>query len=113
MKKTIVISLLALLAMTAALVYGFTVGNFSTDGAKILNNPWGIVSLVDLYAGFVLFSIWIAYREKSAISAVIWITLMMTLGFWTGSLYVLFNAIKAKGNAKVLLLGKHYSSKEI
>lgn len=112
MKNTVVISLIALLAMTAALIYGFTVGNFSTDGAKILNNPWGIVSLVDLYAGFILFSLWIAYREKSVITTVVWVVLIMTLGFWTGSLYILINTIKAKGNTQQLLLGKHYSAKE-
>lgn len=107
MNKVIIFSIITLLAMTSALVYGFTVGNFSVDGAKILQNPWGIVSLVDLYAGFILFSLWIAYREKSVLTATIWIVLMMTLGFWTGSLYVLIHAIKAKGNWKQLLLGKH------
>jgi hypothetical protein len=45
--------------MTAVLVYGFTVGDFSADGAIILSNPWGIVSMVDLYVGFILFSGWI------------------------------------------------------
>ncbi len=33
--------------------------------AKLLAMPWGIVSLVDLYVGFALFSIWIVYREKA------------------------------------------------
>lgn len=107
MKKTILISSITLLAMTAVLIFGFTVGDFSSDGAMILANPWGIVSLVDLYAGFILFSIWIAYRENSVPSAMIWIVLMMILGFWTGSIYVLINAIKAKGNWKELLLGKN------
>lgn len=107
MKTAILLSSITLLAMTAVLIFGFTVGDFSSDGAKILANPWGIVSLVDLYSGFILFSIWIAYRENSVLPAVIWIILMMTLGFWTGSIYVLIHAIKAKGNWKVLLLGKH------
>ena len=26
--------------------------------------PWGIVSLVDLYSGFILIAIWMIYREK-------------------------------------------------
>jgi hypothetical protein len=108
MKKTIFFSSITLIAMTVVLVYGFTVGDFSSDGQKILNNPWGIVSLVDLYAGFILFSIWIAFREKSPIMTVIWIVLMMVFGFWTGSFYVLYHAIKAKGDWRQLLLGKHH-----
>ena len=107
MKKVIVLSAITLFAMSGALVYGFTIGDFAEDGGRILANPWGIVSLVDLYAGFLLFSAWILYREKSLFHAVIWIILMMPLGFWTGSLYVLFHAIKSKGNFKRLLLGKH------
>ena len=110
MKSPIIISILTLLAMSLVLVYGFTIGDFAKDGAVILSNPWGIVSLIDLYAGFILFSVWIAYREKSVLSAIIWIILMMVLGFWTGSLYVLVHAIKARGDWKQLLLGKHNSS---
>ncbi len=50
------ISWIGVLVMTAALIYGFTLGTFSTDGAEILANPWGIVSMDDLYVGFILFS---------------------------------------------------------
>jgi hypothetical protein len=58
--------------------------------------PWGIVSLVDLYVGFALFSAWIVYREKSVFRSVIWVVLMMVLGFWTASLYTLL-ALRASG----------------
>jgi hypothetical protein len=87
MKLAKVISLLGLLAMTGILIYAFTAGNFAGEGARLLAMPWGLVSLVDLYVGFTLFSGWIAYREKSALRSVIWVVLMMTLGFWAGSLY--------------------------
>ena len=80
---------IGLLSMAAVLVYGFTVGNFSADGAAILANPWGIVSMVDLYVGFMLFSFWIIYREKSWPRAFVWVVLMMVLGFFTGALYTL------------------------
>jgi hypothetical protein len=46
--------------------------------------PWGIVSLVDLYTGFILFSIWIVYREQSWWRSLVWVVLMMTLGFSPG-----------------------------
>lgn len=97
MKIAKIISLLGLLAMTAVLVYGFTVGNFGIEGGKLLSMPWGIVSLVDLYVGFALFSCWIVYREKAVLPSVIWVILMMVLGFWAGALYTLI-ALQTSGN---------------
>ena len=90
------IALAGLLAMTGILIYGFTVGNFSAEGAKLLAMPWGIVSLVDLYVGFALFSCWIVFREKAWLPSVIWVILMMVLGFWTGALYT-FVALQTSG----------------
>ena len=90
------IALLGLLAMTGVLIYGFTVGNFAEEGGQLLSMPWGIVSLVDLYVGFILFTGWIVYREKSPARSIIWAVLMMVLGFWTASLYT-FIALQARG----------------
>ncbi len=103
------IAALGLLAMSAVLVYGFTVGDFATDGAELLQNPWGIVSMVDLYTGFVLFSMWIVFREKSTLAAVVWVVLMMVLGFFTGSLYALYALITSRGDWKVFWMGKRAS----
>jgi len=105
MKIAKIIALAGILAMTAVLVNGFVNGNFSQDGAALLANPWGIVSLVDLYVGFFLFSLWIAFREKNWLSAAIWILLMMVLGFFTGSLYVFLALIHSKGDWLSFFLG--------
>ena len=96
MKIAKLIALAGLLAMTAVLVYGFTVGNFSAEGAKLLAMPWGIVSLVDLYVGFALFSGWIVFREKAWVPSILWVILMMVLGFWAGALYT-FIALQTSG----------------
>jgi hypothetical protein len=96
MKIAKALSLVGLLAMTAILIYAFTSGNFSAEGAKLLAMPWGIVSLVDLYVGFSLFSGWIVFREKAFVPALIWVILMMVLGFWAGALYT-FLALQASG----------------
>jgi hypothetical protein len=89
MKITKIVVIIGLLAMTGILIYGFTLGDFSGEGAKLLAMPWGIVSLVDLYVGFSLFSCWIVFREKTLVPSLIWVILMMTLGFWAGALYTL------------------------
>jgi hypothetical protein len=96
MRTAKILSFLGILAMTAVLIYGFAVGNFRVDGGALLQNPWGIVSLVDLYTGFALFSGWIVYREKSFGRSLVWVILMMVLGFFTASLYT-FIALNASG----------------
>jgi hypothetical protein len=101
-----IISGIGVLAMTAVLIYGFTVGDFNVDGSQILQNPWGIVSLVDLYTGFILFSGWIIYREKSLPVALFWVVLTMILGFFTASLYVLIHLFRSQGDWKVFWMGK-------
>jgi hypothetical protein len=101
-----IIAFLGLIAMTAVLIYGFTVGNFSTDGAELLQNPWGKVSIVDLYTSFALFSIWIVYREKSPARSVVWVVLMMIFGFFTGSVYMLYALLSSRGDWKIFWMGK-------
>lgn len=96
MKTAKVIALAGLVAMTAILIYAFTSGDFAAEGAKLIAMPWGIVSLVDLYTGFTLFSCWIVYREKALLPSIIWVVLMMTMGFWAGSLYT-FLALQSSG----------------
>ena len=106
MKIAKIISLLGVLAMTAVLIYGFTVGNFGNEGARLLTMPWGIVSLVDLYVGFTLFSGWIVYRERKVLASFIWVILMMVLGFWTGALYTFIALQTSGGNWKRFWIGK-------
>ena len=107
MKIAKIIALLGVAAMTAVLIYGFTAGDFGTDGSEILRNPWGIVSLVDLYTGFILFSAWIVYRERSILASVIWVVLMMVLGFFTASLYAFIALQKSEGDWKRFWMGKN------
>jgi hypothetical protein len=107
MKIAKFISILGILAMTAVLVYGFTVGDFFSEGSKLTAMPWGIVSLVDLYTGFTLFSAWIIYREKSLPVAILWVVAMMVLGFFTGSLYTFIALQTSGGDWRKFWLGKH------
>ncbi len=97
---------LALIAMSAALLNGFVSGDFFEDGSALLENPWGIVSVIDLYAGFTLFAIWIAVRETSWVRALIWIVALMILGFFTGAIYVLYALYGSDGTVEDALVGK-------
>jgi len=107
MKLAKFIAFLGVLAMTVVLIYGFTAGDFFGEGSQLTSMPWGIVSLVDLYTGFILFSAWIIYREKSLPMAILWTIAMLALGFFAGSLYVLINLYTSQGDWKNFWLGKH------
>ncbi len=107
MKIAKLISILGMIAMTAVLVYGFTVGDFFGEGSKLFAMPWGIVSLVDLYTGFTLFSAWIIYREESLPIAIFWTVAMMTLGFFAGSLYAFLALQSSEDDWRKFWLGKH------
>lgn len=106
MKLAKTIALLGLLAMTAVLIFGFTRGDFFAEGSKLFSMPWGIVSLVDLYTGFMLFSGWIIYREKSLALALLWALSVMVLGFFAASLYAFLALQSSGGDWKKFWMGK-------
>lgn len=106
MKIAKIIALLGLLGMTAVLIYAFTQGDFGAEGSILTSMPWGIVSLVDLYVGFALFSVWIVFREKTLLPSLIWVVLMMVMGFWTGALYTYIALQTSGGDWQRFFYGK-------
>jgi hypothetical protein len=107
MKIAKAVAVLGVLAMAAVLMYGFTAGDLGGEGKVLLSMPWGIVSLVDVYTGFVLFSGWIVFREKSFVRSIVWITLVMVLGNFTASLYTLMALLTSGGDWKRFWMGNH------
>jgi hypothetical protein len=112
MKIAKAVAVLGLLSMTAVLIYGFTLGDFLGEGKRLLAMPWGIVSLVDLYVGFGLFSGWIVYRERSTIRSIPWVILMMVLGFWTASLYALIALQASGGDWRRFWMGRRWTGSQ-
>jgi len=111
MKIAKIVAALGLVAMTVALLYGFSAGDFFAEGGQLVGMPWGVVSLVDLYVGFILFSAWIIYRESSRLRMVVWIALLMTMGFWAGSLYAFLALQASQGDWSRFWMGKHAPSR--
>jgi hypothetical protein len=94
-----------MVAMGSALVYGFTQGDLSADGQVLFSIPWGIVSLVDVYVGFTLFSGWVVFREPKLWVALIWVALIMVLGFFIASLYALIALFNSRGDWRRFWMG--------
>lgn len=101
------VALLGVVVMSTAISYGFATGDLFGDGRQLAAMPWGIVSLVDLYTGFALFSCWIIYRERSWLVAGLWTIAMMTLGFFAGSLYAFVALHRSGGDWRRFWLGRH------
>jgi hypothetical protein len=100
-----ILTILGVLAMTAVIGYAFIAGDFAAEGAILTSLPWGIVSLVDLYVGFTLFSAWIVYREKSIPVTALWILAVMTLGAFAISLYAFLALRASQGNPQKFFMG--------
>jgi len=105
MKLAKILTILGVLAMTGIIAYAFIAGDFAAEGAILTSLPWGIVSLVDLYVGFTLFSAWIVYREKSIPVIVLWIIAVMTLGAFAISLYAFLALRASQGNPQKFFMG--------
>jgi hypothetical protein len=102
-----IIAILGIVVMTAVIGYAFIAGDFTAEGSVLTSMPWGIVSLVDLYTGFTLFSVWVVYREKSIPLTVVWIVAIMTLGAFAMSLYALLALQSSNGDWKKFWMGKN------
>ncbi len=85
------------LIMGIALAYGFAAGDIAAERGTVLSMPWGIVSLIDVYVGLLLFSGWVVIREKSLHRAVGWIALVLTFGFFAASVCVLIALHRSEG----------------
>ena len=104
MTITKVIAYLITIAMVSTIFWAQN--QVSVFDSIIPSLPWGVVSLVDLYAGFILVGIWIFYKEKT-ISALVWIFFLMTLGNLTTAIYVIYSLNKSMGNISKFFMGKN------
>ena len=64
-------------------------------GQALLNDPWFHATLLDAYCGFLTFYVWVAYKEPGVWRKVVWFVLIMTLGNFAMSIYVLFQILSA------------------
>ncbi len=78
------IFLLLSLVLTAAIALAVGTGDFSAAGAWLVRDPWGRVTLIDLYAGFFLSAVVIAAYERKFWVSLFWIAPILVLGnVWT------------------------------
>ncbi|MDA8775731.1 hypothetical protein N9N13_08390 [Opitutales bacterium] len=91
--------------MGGALAYGFIVGDFLEDGGELMDNPWGIVSLFDVYVGFFFFIGWIVYRESCPGFILAWSVAILLGGNVVAGIYAIIALYNSEGDAKAFFMG--------
>ena len=61
-------------------------------------NPWAVATLYDAYSGFVIYWLWVAFRERSWAPRVVWFVLIMALGNIATSAYLFWQLWRLKPN---------------
>lgn len=64
-------------------------------------NPWAVATLYDAYFGFITFWVWVAYKENTVWSRMLWLVLILCLGNIAMSLYVLIQLFRLKPDQPV------------
>lgn len=88
------------LVLMGFMVYAFSAGNIDHSGPILFGTPWGLMTLVDLYAGFVLFALFIYSQEATFSKAAPWMVALMLLGNLVACIYLLL-WLKRKKNQPI------------
>jgi hypothetical protein len=65
-------------------------------GTVLWSDPWFHATLLDAYAGFITFYVWVAYKETGLVARVVWFVLIMGLGNIATAGYVLIQLAQMK-----------------
>ncbi|WP_421784905.1 hypothetical protein [Hyphobacterium sp.] len=77
------------LALGGLIWIAISQGDFGAAGAWLISDPWGQVTLLDLYLGFFLIAIVIALFERRLWRAIVWIAPLPILGnIWAAVWFV-------------------------
>jgi hypothetical protein len=72
------------------------------DGyVTVCSEPWGLATMFDAYFGFLAFWLYVAWRERSGLSRVLWLVALMALGNFAIAAYALACLFKASADASL------------
>ena len=85
-----------ILALAALIVKASFEKSLATIFVTLLSDTWGIVTLIDLYAGFFVVAAWIAAIERNALRSLLWLIALLCLGNLATLVYVALRARRAR-----------------
>lgn len=86
--------------MAAAIAYGFAAGDGWNELRALIDLPWGLVSLIDVYVGFALFAGWVIYREANPLRWLPWVVAIMLGGNMVTCGYAALVLITSRGDVQ-------------
>ena len=110
MKKKIFILLktvflLGFLVLLAMIIYGVVARDIRAEGSIMLDLYWGKFTFYDIYIAFIVFYLWVVFREKSILKSILWFFLIMLGGSMSICLYMFIALSKSNNDASKLMMG--------
>jgi len=101
----VLVALTGVCVMSWFLVQSLLHGDLYSEGRLLLDMRWGIMSLVDIYIGLLLFSCWIWWRERYTSTALLWTHALLLTGNLGSCVYVLVAIWQSKGKLDRFIYG--------
>jgi len=87
----------------AGIIWASSATSVLTGLRYLAADRWGIVTLLDVYAGVLVVAAWMWACERRAATWVLWVVAMLCLGHLVSLVYLLLRAARARSLAQVFL----------
>jgi len=101
-----IIFFLGFLLLFGAIIYGVAARDIMSEGNIMLAVYWGQFTFIDIYVAFIVFYLWIVFREKSVLKSIIWFFLIMLGGSMSIMLYLFIAARTCNDSWGKFIAGK-------
>ena len=109
-KAIIIVFVLILVSMASSIIHALLTADFFESGSMLMKDAWGRTTLLEAYLAFVVFYVWVFYKEQ-LFGKILWFFLIMGIGNVAIATYVLIQIAKMGKNdpwAKLLLNDSDY-----
>ncbi|MCC5809160.1 MAG: DUF1475 family protein [Ectothiorhodospiraceae bacterium] len=93
--------LFALVLIIGMIVYASLDRGVLAALRDLSGDAWIQTTLVDIYISFLTIWLWIAYKERSWVSRLLWLVLVLTLGSVAITTYVLIQLFRVESHARL------------
>ncbi len=98
-----IVFFIGFLVLLSLIIYGAAAYDISAQGQVMLDIFWGKFTFVDIYVSFIVFFLWVVFREKSVFTSIVWFVFIMLGGSMAICLYM-FHAFRGSGTSYAKLL---------
>ena len=92
MKPLNILALVLALILTVAIIWAMGQKPIGASFSEMIRDPWGIVTLIDLYWGFIAFAVVVSWFEKPWVAAALFV-LLCVLGNVVSMLWLAFRGL--------------------